>query len=142
VRQVCSDEDETFGPNREFHEHLETLKIQHTWTVLPGVDHNPMKTLEALGDSNWAFYHAAFGEQVSIKPNAAKPDVVVSLKVKQQDSRAAVVNASSDGAKRPAVIVLHAGMGNAQVMRANSGFDSVAKANDFMVVYAEGWLSY
>jgi enterochelin esterase-like enzyme len=62
IRQVCGDEDETFGPNRDFHEHLERLKIQHTWTVLPGVGHNPMKTLEALGDSNWVFYREAFGE--------------------------------------------------------------------------------
>jgi len=36
------------------------LKIPHTWTVLPGVEHNPMKTLEALGDSNWAFFCEAF----------------------------------------------------------------------------------
>ncbi|MCY2984150.1 MAG: alpha/beta hydrolase-fold protein [Planctomycetota bacterium] len=60
VRQVCGDQDETFGPNRNFHEHLERFMIPHTWTVLPGVDHNPMKTLEALGDSNWAFYREAF----------------------------------------------------------------------------------
>jgi poly(3-hydroxybutyrate) depolymerase len=138
VRQVCGDEDETFGPNRDFHEHLERLKIPHTWTVLPGVDHNPMKTLEALGDANWDFYRAAFGEQVRIKTNAAKPDVVVSMKIKEKDRRAVVVNASSDVAKRPAVIVLHGGMGSANFMRTNTGFDSVAKANDFMVVYAEG----
>jgi enterochelin esterase-like enzyme len=56
VRQVCGDADETFGQNRNFHEHLERLKIPHAWTVLPEVDPNPMKTLEALGDSNWAFY--------------------------------------------------------------------------------------
>ena len=62
VRQVCGDEDETFGQNRIFHEHLERLKIPHTWTVLPGVEHNPMKTLQALGDSNWAFYREAFGD--------------------------------------------------------------------------------
>jgi enterochelin esterase-like enzyme len=59
VRQVCGDQDETFGTNRDFHEHLERLNIPHTWTVLPGVDHNPMRTLEALGDSNWLFYRQA-----------------------------------------------------------------------------------
>jgi polyhydroxybutyrate depolymerase len=36
------------------------------------------------------------------------------------------------------VIVLHGGMGSAEVMRANSGFDAVARAEGFMVVYAEG----
>ena len=138
VRHVCGDQDETFGPNHEFHEHLESLNIPHTWTVLPGVDHNPMKTLEALGDSNWAFYRDAFGDEVSIKPMAAKPDVVVSLKIGDQNRQAVVVNASSDPAKRPAVIVLHGGMGSAEVMRANSGFDAVARESGFMVVYAEG----
>ncbi|MEI7701306.1 MAG: alpha/beta hydrolase-fold protein [Planctomycetia bacterium] len=30
VRQVCGDQDETFGPNRDFHEHLKSLNIPHT----------------------------------------------------------------------------------------------------------------
>lgn len=63
IRQVCGDKDETFANNREFHEVLERLKIPHTWIVLNGVDHNPMKTLEALGDSNWAFYRKAFQKE-------------------------------------------------------------------------------
>jgi poly(3-hydroxybutyrate) depolymerase len=148
VRQVCGDQDETFGPNRDFHEHLERLKIPHTWTVLPSVDHNPMKTLEALGDSNWMFYRAAFGQPpgvdtaasnaVTAKPSPVKPDAVIQLKVKEQERRAIVVNGSGDSSKRPAVLVLHGGMGSAAQMRATSGFDKVAKANGFMVVYAEG----
>jgi hypothetical protein len=32
--------------------------------VLPGVGHDPLGTLEALGDSNWAFYRQAFGHFV------------------------------------------------------------------------------
>ena len=148
VRQVCGDKDETFGPNRDFHEHLERLKIPHTWTVLPGVDHNPMKTLEALGDSNWKFYRAAFGQPpevdtaasnaVTATPNSAKADGIIKLKVKEQERRAIVINGSGDSSKRPAVIVLHGGMGSAAQMRATSGFDKVAKANGFMAVYAEG----
>jgi enterochelin esterase-like enzyme len=63
IRQVCGDKDETFANNREFHEVLERLKIPHTWKVLNGVDHNPMRTLEALGDSNWAFYRKAFQKE-------------------------------------------------------------------------------
>ena len=61
IRQVCGDADETFANNRDFHEHLERLGIPHTWTVLAGVDHDPLATLEALGDSNWEFYRAAIG---------------------------------------------------------------------------------
>jgi enterochelin esterase-like enzyme len=60
IRQICGADDETLSNNREFHEHLERLKIPHTWRVLPGVDHNPKKTLDALGDDNWVFYRSAF----------------------------------------------------------------------------------
>lgn len=35
-------------------------------------------------------------------------------------------------------IVLHGGMGSAERMRSNSGFDPVAMRQGFMVVYAEG----
>jgi enterochelin esterase-like enzyme len=63
VRQVCGDQDETFAANRDFHEHLERLGIPHAWIVLPGVDHDPLATLAALGDANWAFYRQALGGQ-------------------------------------------------------------------------------
>jgi len=138
VRMVCGDEDETFANNRDFHEHLERLKIPHTWTVLAGVGHDPLRTLEELGDSHWAFYRQAFGETSDVKPGQRRPEVDIPFQVNGQDRRALLVNAPSDGTKRPVVIVLHGGMGSAEVMRANSGFDSVARAEDFMVVYAEG----
>lgn len=63
IRMVCGAEDETFANNRDFHEHLERLGIPHTWTILAGVDHNPLRTLEALGDSNWGFYRQAFAQR-------------------------------------------------------------------------------
>lgn len=138
IRMVCGEEDETFANNRDFHEHLERLGIPHTWTVLAGVDHNPLRTLESLGDSNWAFYRQAFGERSGVRSPARKPEVVISFEVDGRDRRAVVVNAPTDGSRRPVVIVLHGGMGSAEVMRANSGFDAVARAEGFMVVYAEG----
>lgn len=138
IRQVCGDKDETFANNREFHEVLERLKIPHTWKVLNGVDHNPMRTLEALGDSNWAFYRKAFQKESVGEGPGRSPDFEVSFKVKDKERRAMVVNAPSGDQKRPAVIVLHGGMGSARLMRANSGFDSLAKSEGFMLVYAEG----
>ena len=138
IRQVCGDKDETFANNREFHEVLERLKIPHTWKVLNGVDHNPMRTLEALGDSNWAFYRKAFQKESVGEGPGRGPDFEVSFKVKDKERRAMVVNAPSGDQKRPAVIVLHGGMGSARLMRANSGFDSLAKSEGFMLVYAEG----
>lgn len=39
---------------------------------------------------------------------------------------------------QPAVIVLHGGMGSAELMQRTSGFGPVARANKFMVVYPQG----
>ncbi|MFN6130427.1 MAG: alpha/beta hydrolase-fold protein [Planctomycetota bacterium] len=138
IRMVCGDQDETFSNNRAFHEHLEKLAIPHTWTVLEGIDHNPMRTLEALGDSNWQFYRQAFGQAKKTPSPPRKSEVEIRFKIKQQDRRAVIVNAPTDGTKRPVVIALHGGQGSAEIMRANSGFDPVAKAKGFMVVYGEG----
>ena len=137
IRQVCGDQDETFANNRSFHEHLERLKIPHEWIVLPGVDHDPLQTLLSLGDANWMFYRNAFG-QIGTEIRNSKPDIELTFQVQEQTRRAIVVNAPADASKRPAVIVLHGGMGNADFMRASSGFDQVARANGFMVIYAEG----
>jgi poly(3-hydroxybutyrate) depolymerase len=138
VRIVIGDQDETFENNRKFHEHLQSMKIAHSWTVLPGVAHDPMGVLRAMGDDNWAFYRDAFGGSAGSSSAEKKSEAIVSFRIKDQDRRALVVNAPTDGTTRPTVIVLHGGMGSASVMRANSGFDPVAKANGFTVVYAEG----
>ncbi|MFN5900196.1 MAG: alpha/beta hydrolase-fold protein, partial [Planctomyces sp.] len=137
IRQVCGDRDETFQVNLEFHEHLERLGIPHSWRVLAGVDHNPLATIEALGAENWSLYRAVFAG-VQAEATERRADFELTLQVGQQQRRAVVVNAPVDGSKRPAVLVLHGGMGSAAVMRANSGFDRVAREQGFMVVYAEG----
>jgi dienelactone hydrolase len=61
VRQVIGDRDETLRFNRVFHEHLTELKIPHSFTVLPGIPHNPMAVLTAMGELNWDFYRQALG---------------------------------------------------------------------------------
>ena len=138
IRMVCGDQDETFDNNLAFHEYLDRLAIPHRWTVLKGMDHNPLRTLEALGDSNWEFYRLAFDQAVNTPSKNMQSEFAIAFKVKQQDRRAVIVNASTDGTKTPVVIALHGGQGSAEIMRGNSGFDPVAKANGFMVVYGEG----
>jgi acetyl esterase/lipase len=61
VRLVIGSRDETFDNNLAVHEHLKALGIPHEWIVLDGVGHDPMATINALGDRHWAFYRAAFG---------------------------------------------------------------------------------
>jgi hypothetical protein len=60
IRLAIGDQDETFVNNNEFHEHLVRLAIPHDWIVLPGVGHNPIAVLNALGDRHWDFYRNAF----------------------------------------------------------------------------------
>ena len=62
----------------------------------------------------------------------------ITLEVGSSRRRAIVVNTPMDGSKRPAVIVLHGGMGSATDMRARSGFDQLARAKGFIAAYGEG----
>ncbi|MEY4183354.1 MAG: hypothetical protein RLZZ217_1980 [Planctomycetota bacterium] len=135
LRIAVGDRDETFAMNKEFHEHLAKLGIQHDWLPLEGVEHDPMKTLRALGDRAWAFYRKAFGAPAT--PQQRK-DGEIAVMVKDAKRSAIVVNPPAVGQMRPAVLVLHGGMGSAEQMRQTSGFDAVARANGFMAVYAQG----
>ncbi|MBX7207714.1 MAG: hypothetical protein K1X78_05365 [Verrucomicrobiaceae bacterium] len=56
LRQIVGEKDETMPNNRAFHQHLEQLKIPHTYRELPGIPHNPDQVLDALGEDNWKFY--------------------------------------------------------------------------------------
>jgi enterochelin esterase-like enzyme len=60
VRLVVGTSDETYANNAAFHAHLQSLGIPHEWIVLEGVEHNPMRALQALGDRHWEFYRAAW----------------------------------------------------------------------------------
>lgn len=62
LRLVIGDQDETFENNRDFHDHLVRLGIPHEWIVLPGIGHDTMGILTALGGRHWAFYREAFAE--------------------------------------------------------------------------------
>jgi enterochelin esterase-like enzyme len=59
IRQIIGDRDETLGFNREFKQHLDALKIPHTYRQLPNIPHNPNLVLDTLGEDNWSFYKAA-----------------------------------------------------------------------------------
>ena len=140
IRMVIGDRDETFANNADFHRHLESLGIPHGWTVVPGVGHDPDRVFEALGDANWAFYRAAFGETAKAPPAPAARRAVdgeIRLSVGGAERRALFANAPSAG-RRPAVLILHGGMGTADLMQTGTGFDALARAEGFIAVYPEG----
>ncbi|MFM8929276.1 MAG: alpha/beta hydrolase family esterase [Betaproteobacteria bacterium] len=60
------------------------------------------------------------------------------MQVGGMDRMALVVNAQPSQDRRPLVLVLHGGAGNAALQRQRTGFDAVAQRDGFMVVYPQG----
>lgn len=94
LRVVIGGRDNTLGNNRAFAAHLAALRIPHTFTVLPGVAHDPMGVLEALGESNFLFYRTAFGSRpvADVALPVASPEVRVIGSVPQADRGADVAD--------------------------------------------------
>jgi len=140
IRVAIGSRDETYGNNLSFHRHLETLGVPHAWTVIPELGHDPEGMLEALGEANWTFYREVFGETAKASaleesPRPAKGEI--RLVVGGTERRALFSHAPEKGV-RPAVIILHGGMGSAEQMRVTSGFEELARAEGFAAVYPEG----
>jgi enterochelin esterase-like enzyme len=68
VRIAAGLRDNTGPLNRAFSDLLTRLKIEHTFTKVPGVGHDTLAVLNGLGAANWEFYRAAFEP----KPSTAK----------------------------------------------------------------------
>lgn len=62
-RQIIGDRDFVLPANEMFRLHLDRLGIAHTFTLVPGIGHDTMALLAALGDENFAFYRSVFGAQ-------------------------------------------------------------------------------
>jgi enterochelin esterase-like enzyme len=78
IRQIVGDRDETFRFNREFHRHLDQLKIPHTFRQLTGVSHDPNQLLNTLGEDNWEFYRSAFRQTNEIAPPPRRGQELIS----------------------------------------------------------------
>jgi len=60
IRIGVGEEDTMMPPNVDFHGHLVSLGVPHEITVIPGVAHEPMLTLQGLAQGGWDFYNDAF----------------------------------------------------------------------------------
>lgn len=70
VRIAVGALDNTEPLNRAYSEHLAKLDIAHTFTVVPGVEHNTLALLRGFGETNWEFYRDLSGNEIS-KPEVA-----------------------------------------------------------------------
>lgn len=59
IRIAVGESDAMLGPNADLHAHLVTLGIPHSWQTYPGIGHDALALLQALGPGNWEFYRAA-----------------------------------------------------------------------------------
>lgn len=61
IRMIVGEEDSMLANNRALHGHFLALEIPHEYRELPGVGHNPLQTINALGQGNWEHYQNVFG---------------------------------------------------------------------------------
>jgi len=61
IRIAVGTLDAMLPANAAYHEHLESLGIEHEFTAVPGVGHLAPAVMSGLGDANWAFYEEVFG---------------------------------------------------------------------------------
>lgn len=60
IRIAAGLRDNTGPLNRAFSDRLTELKIEHTFTKVPGVGHDTLALLRGLGEANWQFYRDVF----------------------------------------------------------------------------------
>jgi S-formylglutathione hydrolase FrmB len=63
VRIEVGEDDPTAPSNRAFSAHLQRLGIEHAFGAWPGVAHETLPLLRAMGDARWAFYRQAFARE-------------------------------------------------------------------------------
>ena len=60
LRIGCGEIDAMLPGNADFHQHLITLGVPHSYTTVPNVDHDALQTLQGLAaQTGWGFYAAA-----------------------------------------------------------------------------------
>jgi enterochelin esterase-like enzyme len=62
LRQLIGTLDFTLGPNRDFHQRLDALGIDHDYREVPNVGHSVPGLVGALGAEFWAFHRESLAE--------------------------------------------------------------------------------
>ena len=135
IRMATGERDSTLELNRQLSDQLKQLNIPHTFTVLPGVEHNPKALLAALGEAGWEFYRSAFGVPAREVVAPGKHDYT--LKVGEWARRYTVhVPRGYDGqTPLPVVIMLHCGGGTSKGAIEETGWDVKADRENFLAVF-------
>jgi poly(3-hydroxybutyrate) depolymerase len=135
IRLATGEHDNTLKLNRQLSDQLKQLHIPHTFTVVPGVEHNPKALLAALGEAGWEFYRSALGAPAKESVAPGKHDFT--LKVDEWTRHYTVyVPRGYDGSNSlPVVIMLHGGGGTSKGAIEETGWDAKADRENFLAVF-------
>ncbi len=101
LRIAVGESDAMLTPNAELHTHLMSLGIPHQWRTYPGVAHEPLLLMQAMGPANWEFYRGALApctaDLTDVGDTGSGPDNQATV-----DDMIAFVNAFSDASGCPA----------------------------------------
>ncbi|MFM8692135.1 MAG: alpha/beta hydrolase-fold protein, partial [Limnohabitans sp.] len=61
IRQAIGDRDDTLELTRRYRDRLNQLQIEHDYSDVPGVGHEPLALIRGLGEANGRFYRRALG---------------------------------------------------------------------------------
>jgi acetyl esterase/lipase len=96
LRIAVGENDTMLTPNAELHAHLMSLGIPHRWRTYPGVAHEPLLLMQAMGPANWEFSRGALApctaDLTDVGDTGAGSDAQITL-----DGVIAFINAFSDG---------------------------------------------
>ena len=67
IRMAIGARDLTLPANEALHKHLESLAIPHAYTVLPGLGHDPIRVMPALGKDRWAWYRRVWAQGARVE---------------------------------------------------------------------------
>ncbi|MBU6180547.1 MAG: prolyl oligopeptidase family serine peptidase, partial [Verrucomicrobia bacterium] len=122
--------------NRAYSAHLRNAKIDHTFTVVPGVDHDTLALLRGLGEANGAFY--TFPAATAAVPAPGTHERTFSHAGLDRVYRLRIPPGYDGSRSVPLVLAFHGGEGSAAVAEAGLGFNPLADQHGFIVVYPQG----
>jgi len=67
IRMAIGARDLTLPANEALHKHLESLAIPHAYAVLPGLGHDPIRVMPALGEDRWAWYRRVWAQGARVE---------------------------------------------------------------------------
>jgi enterochelin esterase-like enzyme len=77
IRIAVGEDDSVLPPVVDYHTHLTSLNISHTFNIFPNVGHQTIALFTAMGPTNWSFYQQALStrcDSIDFNQDSLFPD--------------------------------------------------------------------